>query len=191
MSLSFLPVVLSAFMSAGQAPAAPAGSDNLVSAYLLRAFDAMSTNLIAAAETMPAEDYGFKPAGVSAEVRSFAQLLGHTAASYSATCSALTGRPDPLARDNAEAIADKTRMIEVLRSAITFCRGELVKATDKTILDPRLWPPANTNDQRVALANGWIFLTAHTNEHYGNVVTYLRAKGLQPPRSPSLAFWRW
>jgi len=40
-------------------------------------------------------------------------------------------------------------------------------------------------------ANSIIFAIAHANEHYGNLVTYLRAKGLVPPATAAQQAFFW
>jgi len=49
-------------------------------------------NVIAAAEKMPAADYGFKP---TSEVRTFGQVLGHIIDVQNMACSAIKGEPNP------------------------------------------------------------------------------------------------
>ena len=41
----------------------------------------------------------------------------------------------------------------------------------------------NNTVVEIARANPLINNLAHNNEHYGNIVTYMRAKGLVPPSS--------
>ena len=41
----------------------------------------------------------------------------------------------------------------------------------------------NNTTVEIARANPLINNLAHNNEHYGNLVTYMRAKGLVPPSS--------
>jgi uncharacterized damage-inducible protein DinB len=44
-------------------------------------------------------------------------------------------------------------------------------------------PGPNNTTRQIARAQMLIANFAHNNEHYGNLVTYLRAKGLVPPSS--------
>jgi uncharacterized damage-inducible protein DinB len=73
-----------------------AGADQSLSTSLAATAKAMHAsirrNLAEAAESMPAEDYAFKP---TPQVRTFAQLIGHVANANLFFCSAAKGEPFP------------------------------------------------------------------------------------------------
>jgi uncharacterized damage-inducible protein DinB len=126
------------------------------------------------AAMMPEADYGFKP---TPAVRSFAQILGHIANSVGMLCVSPSGMKSPLAGD-AEKITAKAEMVKALASAFAACDkawGAMTPAWNSEPVD--LF--GNKTTKAAALA----FNTAHTWEHYGNLVTYLRLKNLVPPSS--------
>src|SRR5262245_24885696 len=51
-------------------------------------YDVFKGYLTKAAEQMKEADYGFKPAGVAAEVRTFGQIIGHLADANAGLCAA-------------------------------------------------------------------------------------------------------
>jgi hypothetical protein len=65
-------------------------------------------NLAEAAENMPAADYSFKP---TADVRTFAQLIGHVAMANFLFCSQAKGEPPP-STTSYEQTADKAALVK-------------------------------------------------------------------------------
>lgn len=47
----------------------------------------------------------------------------------------------------------------------------------------RLHATAKWGQNQIAAGYSLVFNIAHANEHYGNLVTYLRMKGIVPPSS--------
>ena len=133
--------------------------------------------VIRAAEKMPAEAYGFKP---TPEVRSFAQLIGHIADDQYAYCSAVKG--ENKSSDFEKTAPPKAEMVAALKSAFAYCDAAYdvlvdVSATDKVKFRGREVPKIIV----------FLLHSGHAWEHYGNVVVYLRLKGLVPPSSEKAA----
>ena len=169
---------------------APAAGPADLAQYLRRAFDAVSANTIAAAELMPADAYGFRPAGAPEVVRTFAQLVGHTLEVNAFVCAASRGKADPLAGTDGDAIADKARLVRLLEESVRYCREQLADLDDAALLRPMVTTAADGTRRSTTPANVFVFAIAHASEHYGNIVTYLRSKGLTPPPTPPQAGWR-
>jgi uncharacterized damage-inducible protein DinB len=135
-------------------------------------------NLIEAAEAMPAADYAFKP---TPQVRSFAELIGHVATANYLFCSVAKGEPMP-SKDNFEkSVTDKAGAVKALGAALTYCDAAYKETTDANANNPVKLPaigaPAGQSTRALVL----MFNTTHNNEHYGNVVLYLRLKNIVPP----------
>ena len=155
--------------------------------YLQRSFAAVSKNLAAAAEIMPAENYDFKPAGAAKEVRTFAQLVEHIVAVNSYTCGFIKPAPAPKMSRTADEPA-KPALIKAIAESTAFCTEYLATLTDAALLDT-VTGKAGEREVKALKANAIIFAIAHSNEHYGNIVTYLRANGLVPPATAPQAGW--
>jgi uncharacterized damage-inducible protein DinB len=137
-------------------------------------------NLVEAAEAMPAEDYAFKP---TPEIRSFGQLVGHVINANFYFCSQAKGEASP-SKENferaADKAADKAALVKGLRDSLEYCDDVYASTTD-----------ANFNQQvKVAGPGGGseggrgsvlMFNMTHNNEHYGNIIVYMRLKGRVPP----------
>jgi uncharacterized damage-inducible protein DinB len=138
----------------------------------------IAQNLVAAAEKMPEAEYAFKP---TPDVRSFAELVGHVANANFYFCSMVKGEASP-AKTNFEKVTAKADLVKGIKDAMSYCDAAYTSATDASFAEkikaalPMLGPD---NPRGTTL----MFNVAHNNEHYGNVVTYMRLKGHVPPSS--------
>jgi uncharacterized damage-inducible protein DinB len=130
-------------------------------------------NLADAAESVPAADYAFKP---TPEVRSFGQLIGHVVNANFFFCAQARGVPPPTTT-NFEEKPDKPSLTKALNDSLAYC-DETYGATTDTNFGDRLKLPNGGEGSRGSVL---VFNTAHNNEHYGNIVVYMRLKGLVPP----------
>ena len=133
-------------------------------------------NLADAAQNMPAGEYGFKP---TPQVRSFGQLVGHVANANFFFCSQAKGEPPPSTMDYEKA-SDKTTLVKALGDSLAYCDGVYAATTDTNFNGPVkiAGPSGGTQTSRGAVL---LFNTTHNNEHYGNIVVYMRLKGHVPP----------
>lgn len=149
-------------------------SANPLSASTKNMYTMAKGNILRAAEKMPEESYAFKPV---AEVRSFGQLVGHVADANYMFCAALTGTPPPV-RGIEKEKTSKADLVQALQDSFAYCDKAYDSMTDaKAAQAVKLF-----GSERPAL--GVLdFNVAHDYEHYGNMVTYLRLKGIVPPSS--------
>ena len=136
-------------------------------------FDTVKSYITRSAEQVPEADYAYRP---TPEVRTFGQLIGHVINSHYNYCSSVLGEENPNTRD-AEEITAKAEMVAALTASIEYC--DRAYAIDGTrALEPiRLYGAERT---RLAALE---FNVGHDFEHYGNIVTYMRLKGMVPPSS--------
>lgn len=135
-------------------------------------------NLADAAEEMPAEEYAFRP---TPQVRTFGQLIGHLTEANFFFCSQAADKKYPVTTDY-EKIRDKATLVKDLHDSLAYCGAVYAATTDANFLQPVKvsYGPgsASSNTVRGAVL---MFNTAHNNEHYGNIVVYMRLKGHVPP----------
>ena len=169
-------LVLPAFARADGAPAAPSAAalvPNPASAGLNMPWSRAKDIAVRAAEKVPEEHYGFRP---SPEVRTFGQLVGHLADSNFMMCSmALGERFEPWTVEKTK--TSKADLVAALKESVAICdrvfaQGDAALATGLTLF--------GFDTTRFALVG---ILIGHEFEHYGNMVTYMRIKGLVPPSS--------
>jgi uncharacterized damage-inducible protein DinB len=170
--LMALPLTLLAQQAPAGAAAPPA---NPITASERGLYTFMSNAVIRAAEKMPEENYSFKP---TPEVRSFGQLVGHEADANYMFCSLATGEANP-SKGIEKTKTSKADLVAALKDAVAYCTKAFDGMTDaKGSEMVKIFGSMNVARLTVFSLN-----TAHTDEHYGNMVTYLRLKGIVPPTS--------
>jgi len=170
----FAPSALSAQTSDGGVGAALTSS---TATSLTNMHMTIRRNLIEAAEAMPAADYVFKP---TPQIRSFAEQIGHVAFANFYFCSMAKGEPPPSLVNFERTVSDKAGLVKALGDALNHCDGVYKETSDANANQQvKISGPGGTGQSTRALV--LMFNTTHNNEHYGNVVLYLRLKGIVPP----------
>jgi len=140
-------------------------------------------NVTRAAAKMPEDQYPFRP---TPEVRTFAQLVGHLADSNYRLCSVLAGQDPPIDPGIEMNKHTKADLISALAESFAYCDKQYAAMTDAGGA-PIVKFDAGGIDARVPIQmprfTVLAFHTAHAFEHYGNMVTYMRLKGVVPPSS--------
>ena len=150
-----------------------------------RLFNKIEADIISTAEAMPVEKFNFTPEDLHIKnsnfkgVRTFAGQIMHLATDNILIWSAITGdsvRPDIEDVNGPKNIKTKKEVIEFLKSSFAVGRKAISTVTDKTAMDMiqfrwRKLP-------RLDLA---FYALTHANEHYGQMVVYLRLCGIIPP----------
>jgi uncharacterized damage-inducible protein DinB len=164
---------------AGAASAASAQTAaNPISDSARQSWEGVKKNVKESAELMPEANYSFKP---TAEVRSFGAILSHLAGANYVFCAAAKGEKTPHAEDEFEKSATtRTAIIAALNGSLAYCDAVFASATDRSLSAAVEMP---FGMPRSAQASALVMEIGHMNEHYGNLVTYYRLKGLVPPSS--------
>jgi len=128
-----------------------------------------------AAAQMPAEDYAFKP---TAAVRSFGELVAHVATVNFFFCAQANNVPSPATNYEA-GDTGKPTVLKALNDSLAYCDQIVAETTDANFSQPvtMLVAPGGQTTRGLLLG----FNTTHNNEHYGNMVVYLRLRGQVPP----------
>ncbi len=160
-----------------QPPAQGAGAaTDPVSKTLKASFDTVSRYLARSAEKMPEANYSFRP---TPEVRSFGEILGHVANAQFSYCSRVKGEANPNQGNDFEKKTATADRLKAINDSNAYCSAVYDSMTDAMAIQPVAPPPAMK--LRFLVGN-----VTHDQEHYGNLVTYLRLKGLVPPSSESM-----
>jgi len=138
---------------------ATAGTANDAAASVRKNFAEVSGWIASAADAVPADKYSYRP---TESVRTFGQLIGHVADAYNYFCARAAGQnvqwADPIEKGN----TDKATIVPKLKQSLATCTTAYGGANQVGPLVDNV---------------------AHTNLHYGNVITYMRMMGLVPPSS--------
>jgi uncharacterized damage-inducible protein DinB len=165
--------ILIALLTLCAVPAAAQGNANPAMGSVKPLWEQTTRYLLAAAEQMPEAEYGFRP---TADVRSFGQLVGHVANAQRMICSAAMGEAAQ-GGQNAEEITEKAALVEALRASNAICERAYGQSDQAALEVVRLFGQERTR------LSALILNAAHNFEHYGNIVTYMRIKGMVPPSS--------
>jgi uncharacterized damage-inducible protein DinB len=138
-------------------------------------YDLVKGNILKAAAQVPDDMYAFKP---TPDVRSMAALFAHIADANFMICAAASGEKPTMSGIEKEKTAKKDVMT-ALEASFTFCDSAFTGMTGARANETIKFFLPGTHTRIGVLA----FNTAHDFEHYGNVVTYMRLKGMVPPSS--------
>jgi uncharacterized damage-inducible protein DinB len=148
--------------------------------YLQGQYATLKRNIMGSAEKMPAEHFSFRP---TPDVRTYAELFGHTMQAQYGYCSTVKGVANPtIGKELEKIVTDKAGVIQMVKDAFDYCDDVFAKLTSENALEI-LTAGTPPNQRQLARANQLTMLVVHGNEHYGNLVTYLRMKGIVPPSS--------
>jgi len=172
--LCFLFATLTAVPVAVFAQASAPPPENPISDSEKHVYAMLSSVVVAAAEKMPEESYSFKP---TPEVRSFGQLVGHLADSNYYFCSSATGDTKP-ASDAEKSKTKKADLVAALKEAVAYCNKTYAAMTDAK--GSQMTKMMGFDMAKLTVLAGNF---AHNYEHYGNMVTYMRIRGIDPPTS--------
>ena len=171
-------VLLSAVAVSAQAPK-PRPPQTLP-LYVQGQYGLLKESITGSAEKMPAEHFAFKP---TPDVRSYAAIIGHTMETQYFYCSNAKGQPLPAIANGLEKKAtDKAAVIQIVKDAFAYCDDAFAAVSNDSALEMITIGTA-PNQRQVARVNQLMMVLTHGNEHYGNLVTYMRIKGIVPPSS--------
>jgi uncharacterized damage-inducible protein DinB len=163
MKFALFPILAAAFA---------AQDTNPLSADVQRAYGEIKSNILRSAEKMPEENYDFRPAP---RVRTFGQILGHIAQEqYLYFCAPLKGEQKSV--DIERTKTTKVDLIAALNGSFAYCDAVYDKMTDAQAAE--IVNTGGSKSTRLRLL--WMNIV-HDESHYGNLVTYLRMKGIVPP----------
>jgi uncharacterized damage-inducible protein DinB len=142
--------------------------------------------VVSAADAMPEEKYSFAPtAGEFTGVRTFAQQVKHLAANNYRMAARMLGQtptPDQEAETGPDAVRSKAEIIDYLKGSFVSLHRSVSTITAENAVTPVL--PARVGavrqNTRVQFA---VDAVAHSYDHYGQMVEYLRMNGIVPPAS--------
>ena len=145
---------------------------NPVSGFVKAGVARYGKNMVAAAESMPAEKYSFKP---SPEMNSFGHLAMHIAQTNNTFCAKISGQTAP---DVKMAESDpKDKLVAAIKDSFAFCASALANLDDSKLGEQFVLfgnRPISRGGALVALGGSW-------TDHYATQAIYLRLNGILPP----------
>lgn len=158
-----------------QQPAAPAATSADVAVTALRdQWRQVTAHITAAAEELPEADYAYRPV---ATVRTFGQMVGHVAGAQYMMCAAALGEPARAEDEIEKAATSKAALVKALKESTAYCARAYAQTATAAAASTQLFGQSQSRFHALALN------AVHNGEHYGNIITYMRMKGLVPPSS--------
>jgi len=178
--IAFAAVVLAAPLAFAQPKPPEMDPKNPISSSLKGNYERVKKFIIGAAEEMPPADYAFKP---TPEVRSFGQLIGHVADASYMFCGAAKKETKPPVKASIEkTVTTKDALKKALADAFAYCDAVYADGKDAALSTPI----SLFGNDKMLKFQALDINVAHDNEHYGNIVTYLRLKKHVPPSSQGM-----
>jgi hypothetical protein len=140
---------------------------------ILSRYQTAKLNLMESAAAMPEADYGFK---LTPAQRTFGEWMEHNIEMNYNLCSILLGQAAPKEKIK-HGVTAKAELESGLKESFGYCDGAFQSMTDEKALKEM----DAGGGRRVLPASTMIGLLINWNEHYGNLVGYLRTKGITPP----------
>jgi uncharacterized damage-inducible protein DinB len=162
-------------LAASAAPLFAQANPNMANAASL--FATVRGYITQAAADVPEAQYSFRP---TPDVRTFGELIGHIAGSQKMFCAMALGDKQPAEDAVEKAAKTKAALVAALKESNDYCAKayQMTDAATTGMVDVF----GEKHNKLFALLDN----VAHDNEHYGNIVTYLRIKKLVPPSSSNM-----
>ena len=140
--------------------------------------------VVSAADAMPEDKYFFAPtAGEFAGSRTFAQQVKHLAANnyrMAAYITLQTPSRDQEDETGPENVRSKAQILEYVKGSFTALHHAVATINDRNALEIIATFPISRQRTRLQFAEDAV---AHSYDHYGQMVEYLRMNGIVPPGS--------
>jgi hypothetical protein len=140
--------------------------------------------VVTTADAMPAEQYGFTPtAGTFTGVRTFAQQVKHLAANNYRMAAYILGRTataDQKAETGPDSVQSKAQIVDYVKGSFVALHEAVASITEGNMVATMAESPSTRQTTRLQLA---VDAVAHSYDHYGQMVEYLRMNDIIPPAS--------
>ena len=156
-----------------------------ISTAIERQFNKIESDIVSSAEKMPEDKFYFTPETLNIKnsdfkgVRTFAGQVMHLATDNILIWSAITGdsvRADIIGVNGPESITTKADILKYLKSSFDEGRKAISMVTEKNAMDM-----IEFRGRKLPKLDLAFYALTHANEHYGQMVVYLRMCGIVPP----------
>jgi uncharacterized damage-inducible protein DinB len=169
-----LPIILLCVIAMPAVSQEKQSSDNPFSTSNKRGYERTKGILLRSADKMPEENYGFKPVDT---VRTYGQIIGHLADAQYLFCATASGEKIPDLKIE-KTKTSKADLVAALKDGFAYCDKVYDAMTDAAAIQTVKFFGNDVPKHAVLSVN-----IGHNMEHYGNLVTYMRIKGIVPPTS--------
>jgi len=165
----------------------PASAPTIASA-LDRSLSSIERNIMNAAQAIPEEKYDFSPATANIPgdfktpdpVRTLGQQFKHIGDALESYSSIILAekRPETSDENGPKNVKTKQDVINYLKAPFAKAHTAIITINQQNVVE--MVQAGNNKAPRLAPALGMI---GHSNNHYGQIIEYLRMNGMVPPES--------
>lgn len=143
------------------------------------------TLVVGVADAMPEHKYSFAPPATSGEfegVRTFGAQVKHLAANNYRMAALILGEqptPEMVNETGPDSARAKLEIVDYLKGSFTALHKAVATINERNEVQP-IASPSSWQKTRVSFA---VDAVAHSMDHYGQLVEYLRMSGIIPPES--------
>jgi hypothetical protein len=135
-------------------------------------YESIKNILLKSADKMPEENYSFR---TTPQVRTFGEMIAHIADTQTMLCAMAKGEQK---KGTAAGKTSKADLTAALKASFADCDPVYTGMTDAT--GAQTVKMFGRDSTKLGVLN---FNVAHDNEMYGQMVAYMRIKGIVPPSS--------
>lgn len=138
----------------------------------------VESEMVPLVEAMPADKFNFAPTNGNFQgVRTFAQQIQHViGANYRMFSDAASMQPAHM--PDIQALRTKEQLVQALKDSFTFAHSAVATLDNDTAMET-VKPMEGVRTR----AGIMLFAIIHMNDHFGQMVEYLRMNGIVPPSS--------
>lgn len=134
-------------------------------------YETARRNLVEAAEAMPADGYAYR---LTPAQRPWGEWIFHTAGMNLRMCGQMKGETPPALSNGTD--MSKAALVKALGDSFSYCHSVVSGLGESGALSEVSAGTRKTTPLALMIAQ-----LAQLNSHYGNLVGYLRTKGITPP----------
>lgn len=149
-----------------------AAAENPVVEQLREQWEIAHKQIIQAAEAMPIDQFQYQP---SPKMRRFGEIIAHLAGE-NMTWMELVAGVHPGSVTRFDHLRSRQQILQALREHYDYGAKVLAALSDKTAMGTISFGPKRSPRWLIAVQ-----AITHVNEHYGNLVVYLRLNAIVPP----------
>ena len=136
-------------------------------------FNITKNDVMGSVDKIPDELWSYQP---TKDIRTVAQLFAHIADGQYEFCGAARG--ETIEKGIEKTAKTKAEIVPALKAAFAYC-----ESTYEDMTDAKAAELVTFFGMKITRLGALDFNSAHNMEHYGNLVTYMRLKGIVPPSS--------
>ncbi|MBS1855321.1 MAG: DinB family protein [Acidobacteria bacterium] len=137
-------------------------------------YNISKNDVLGSVDKIPDDLWSYRP---TPDVRTVGQLFAHIADGQYEFCG-VVAEGKVVSKGIEKTATTKAEIVPALKEAFAYCDAAYTKLTDANAAEI-----APLFGMRITKLGAMDFNTAHNMEHYGNLVTYMRLKGIVPPSS--------